>query len=101
MLTLGLALPQSACDMQILIYFQAAAQMQILINILNDVRMMIEDMVAEDNIVSRLEHIIIQCFFVANFFIFLGELAVFVYIRLISFIFNQPTRQHFIYLLWD
>ncbi|XP_023346123.1 uncharacterized protein LOC111715101 [Eurytemora carolleeae] len=90
MLTISLALPWISMNcksntLQVLVVYQAIALMQVFIKILNEARMMIEEIGEATNTVSLLEHIIIQIFFILNFLIFLGELGIFVYLGYVFF----------------
>ena len=81
MLSLAIALPKSSCNMDIIEFFLAAGVMEILHEILEDVRGRVQDLSDRDNIENRKEHFILQFLVILNFPTFVAELGIFLYIR--------------------
>ena len=81
MMSMAMALPDTSCNMNLIEFYLAAGVMQIINEILADVRERIIELAGQDGIINRLEHFILQFVTFLNFPAFLAEFSIFLYIR--------------------
>ena len=92
MLSISLSLNTNDCDMGILNWFLAGGVVLFLNYVLADVTERIEEMAEKDGRVSMMEHRFIETLGFFKFFVFITELVIFLFLRLVDVSFGHRPQ---------